>query len=214
MSYPPGYRIERERSRAEKAGAAAREKAIKAAIELFSVGGYNKTSIAEVAVRTGLSQSGLLHHFPNKTALLSAVLEQRQAEDSEFLFGGAAAPLGWAAFDSLVSLVARNSTRPEWIGLFVRISAEATESTHPAHQWLIDHYTGMRTWLIQALQHGQKTGEVRNDAPVEAIVRNTIAVLDGLQQQWVAEPHSMNMVAELRVHLAGLHAAWGTTNNH
>ena len=210
MSYPPGYRIERERTRTEKAGDLARAKAIKTAIELFSTSGYNKTSIAEIALRTGLSQSGLLHHFPNKTALLSAVLEQREAEDSEFLFGDGDAPLGWAAFDSLVALVARNSTRPEWIGLFVRISAEATDPGHPAHEWILNHYRSVRTWLTQAIEHGRSRGEIRADAPVEAIVRNTIAVMDGLQQQWIAEPHSMSMVAELRVYLDELRSVWGT----
>ncbi|MDQ0618167.1 TetR/AcrR family transcriptional regulator [Arthrobacter globiformis] len=210
MSFPPGYRIERERTRAGKAGDAARAKAVMAAIELFSASGYNKTSIAEVALRTGLSQSGLLHHFPNKSALLSAVLEQREKEDSEFLFGEGDAPMGWAALDSLVALVARNSTRPEWIGLFVRISAEATEPAHPAHEWMLNHYRSIRSWLTQAVEHGQKTGEILPDAPVEAIVRNTIAVLDGLQQQWVAEPHTMSMVAELRVYLHGLRSTWGT----
>jgi AcrR family transcriptional regulator len=209
VSYPPGFRIERERTRPEKAGEAARSKAIQAAIELFSTSGYNKTSIAEVALRTGLSQSGLLHHFPNKTALLAAVLEQREKEDSEFLFGEGEPPLGWAAFDSLVALVARNSTRPEWIGLFVRISAEATEATHPANRWMLDHYSSVRAWLTRALEHGKDNGEVLPDAPVDAIVRNTIAVLDGLQQQWVAEPHSMSMVAELRVYLHQLRAVWG-----
>ncbi|KRE77801.1 MULTISPECIES: TetR/AcrR family transcriptional regulator [Micrococcaceae] len=211
MSYPPGYRIERERNRTEKAGDIARAKAIQAAIELFSTSGYNKSSIAEVALRTGLSQSGLLHHFPNKTALLTAVLEQREKEDSEFLFGEGAAPMGWAAFDSLVALVARNSTRPEWIGLFVRISAEATEAKHPANQWMLDHYRSTREWLTQAIEDGKRTGEILPDAPVEAIVRNTIAVLDGLQQQWVAEPHSMSMVAELRVYLDQLRATWGNS---
>lgn len=209
MSYPPGYRIERERTRPEKAGDVARSKAIQAAIELFSTSGYNKTSIAEVALRTGLSQSGLLHHFPNKTALLAAVLEQREKEDSEFLFGEGESPLGWAAFDSLVALVARNSTRPEWIGLFVRVSAEATETSHPANQWMLDHYSSLREWLTRALEHGKGNGEILPDAPVDAIVRNTIAVLDGLQQQWVAEPHSMSMVAELRVYLHQLRTVWG-----
>jgi AcrR family transcriptional regulator len=211
MSYPPRYRIERERvrHRAGQAGEMARAKAIRAATELFAKGGYNKTSIAEVARLTGLSQSGLLHHFPNKTALLSAVLEQREREDSEFLFGDGAAPLGWAAFDSLVALVARNSTRPEWIGLFVRIAAEATETSHPAHQWLLDHYDSIRNWLAQAIERGKKTGEIRPEAPVEPIIRNTIAVLDGLQQQWAAEPHSMSMVTEFRVYLDQLRSAWG-----
>ena len=44
-----------------------------------------------------------------------------------------ATPLSRQAFDALTALVARNSTRPELIGLFVLLSAEATDTGHPAH---------------------------------------------------------------------------------
>ncbi|CAH0217154.1 hypothetical protein SRABI83_02288 [Arthrobacter sp. Bi83] len=68
---------------------------------------------------------------------------------------------------------------------------------------------GHRTFFTGRIV-SKRTGEILPDAPVDAIVRNTIAVLDGLQQQWVAEPHTMSMVTELRVYLDQLRAAWGT----
>ncbi|KAA9159943.1 TetR/AcrR family transcriptional regulator [Amycolatopsis acidicola] len=205
MSFPPRYR-----SRGDVSGAESREKAVRAAMELFATSGFKGTSIARVAEKTGLSQSGLLHHFPSKTALLSAVLEARDAEDGEFLSAGGDAPLGWAAFDSLAALVARNSTRPQLVGLYVRVSAEAIEPGHPAHEWLRSHYANVEAWLTDAVQAGKERGEIRADAPVEALVRTTIAVLDGLQQQWLLRPESVSMTKLFNAHVQGLREQWSS----
>lgn len=207
MSFPPRYR----RSRGEIAGQESRAKAVRAAIELFAVSGYAGTSIAKVAARTGLSQSGLLHHFPSKAALLAAVLEQRDAEDGEFLAVAGEPPLSWAAFDALTALVARNSTRPELVELFVRLAAEAIEPGHPAHGWVQDHYASTTAWLTDAVRTGQARGEIRQDTPVDTLVRVTIAVLDGLQQQWLLARENMSMVAEFATFVAGLRAQWAPT---
>jgi hypothetical protein len=139
-----------------------------------------------------------------------AVLEQRQREDSEFLFGDGEVPVGWAAFDALVSLAARNITRPEWVGVFVRVAAEASEVDHPAHEWIVHHYTSTRRWLTEAIEHGITTGEIRADAPVGLIVGNTIAVQDGLQQQWLVSPDDVPMVRHLREYVRTMKAAWTT----
>src|SRR4051812_39604541 len=107
MSFPPRYRTARAKSRVELSGEESRAKAVQAAVELFAKSGFKGTSVAQVAAKTGLSQSGLLHHFPSKAALLTAVLEERDAEDGKFLTTeGGQPPLGWAAFDALAALVA------------------------------------------------------------------------------------------------------------
>ena len=210
MSFPPRYRTARAKSRGELNGAESRVKAVHAAMELFSVSGYKGTSIAQVAAKTGLSQSGLLHHFPNKKALLSAVLEEREAQDGEFLTKEGTALLGWAAFDALVALTARNSTRPQLVSLFVRLAAEGIEPGHPAHDWVRDHYTGLENWLTDAVRAGQERGEISQDAPTDVLARTTIAVMDGLQQQWLLEPDRVSMVKEFAVFVTTLRARWGT----
>ncbi|MGI5507285.1 TetR/AcrR family transcriptional regulator [Lentzea sp. CA-135723] len=206
MSVPPRYRA---RSRVDVSGEESRAKAVAVATELFALTGFNGTSVAAVAARTGLSQSGLLHHFPSKAALLTAVLEERDRQDGDFLAGSDGPPLGWAAFDALAALVARNSTRPHLVGLFVRLAAEATEPAHPAHRWIHQHYNGLRQWLTEAITTGQREGEMARDAPITAIVRTTIAVIDGLQQQWLLEPDQVSMTAEFEMFTATLRARWG-----
>ncbi|MFC7327447.1 TetR family transcriptional regulator [Marinactinospora rubrisoli] len=211
MSFPPRYRTARSRSRGEANGAESRARAVRAAIELFAASGFQGTSIAQVAERAGLSQSGLLHHFPSKAALLAAVLEERDARDGEFLTSAdGGRPLGWAAFDALAALTARNSTRPHLVGLFVRLTAEATAPDHPAHDWALDHYAGVHAWLVDAVRAGRERGEMHPGTPPETLARSTIAVMDGLQQQWLLEPERVSMVTEFSGHVAMLRARWGT----
>lgn len=209
MSFPPRYRA---RSRVDLSGEESRAKAVAVATELFATAGFRGTSVAAVAAKTGLSQSGLLHHFPSKAALLAAVLEERDRQDGDFLAGGTEPPLGWAAFDALTALVARNSTRPQLVGLFVRLAAEATEPGHPAHAWVREHYESMRNWLTHAVHTGQERGEISADAPAGTIVRTTIAVIDGLQQQWLLDPDDVSMAAEFEAFADTLRARWGTVD--
>ena len=66
------------RSRGEYAKTAARrQEIIAAAVEVFSSTGFHKGSLRDVAERAGLSQAGLLHHFPSKNHLIEAVLTWR-----------------------------------------------------------------------------------------------------------------------------------------
>lgn len=209
MSFPPRYRA---KSRVDLSGEESRAKAVAVATELFATSGFKGTSVAQVAAKTGLSQSGLLHHFPSKAALLAAVLAERDRQDSDFLYGSAEPPMGWAAFDALTALVARNSTRPQLIGLFARVSAEATEPSHPAHAWVREHYEGTRNWLVDAVRTGVDRGEFVSNAPVTTIARTTIAVIDGLQQQWLLEPAEVSMVAEFEAFVRTLRSSWGTVD--
>ncbi|NKE59531.1 TetR/AcrR family transcriptional regulator [Lentzea sp. PSKA42] len=207
MSFPPRYRA---KSRVDLSGEESRAKAVAAATELFATAGFKGTSVAAVAAKTGLSQSGLLHHFPSKAALLGAVLEERDRQDSDFLSGDTGPPLGWAAFDALTALVARNSTRPHLVGLFVRLAAEAVEPSHPAHTWVQEHYASIRKWLTEAVRIGKERGEFLADAPVDTIVRTTIAVIDGLQQQWLLQPDEVSMTAEFEAFTETVRARWGS----
>src|SRR5437764_40668 len=44
----------------------------------------------------------------------------------------------------------------------------------------------------------------------EGLVRTTIAVMDGLQQQWLIEPEEISMVAEFTAFVDALRTTWGT----
>ncbi|WP_432482740.1 TetR/AcrR family transcriptional regulator [Kineococcus esterisolvens] len=199
-------------STAPTASAAARERVLDVALELFGARGYRGTSIALVAQRAGLSQSGLLHHFPTKAALLTAALAHRDARTTPVVVGRGE-PVGWTAFEGLERLVAANAHDREWVELFVTISAEAVDPSHPAHRWAREHYAGISSWIAAALRAGVDAGEVSPEADVDALTAATVAVLDGLQLQWLhsGEPEGSAMVAGFRAFSESLRARWGTT---
>ena len=92
-------------------------------------------SIRDVALRVGMSEAGLLHHFPNKSALLAAVLDRRDQHSLQrvpFDSGD-----GDATLRGLVDLAAYNASVPGVVELYTTLSAEATAPSHPAHDYFV-----------------------------------------------------------------------------
>src|SRR5215831_1846440 len=107
------------RSRGEESKAAI----LAAARELFAKRGYRGTSIASIAEAAGLSQPGLLHHYPSKNALLLAVLASRDVEDCHTALPQPEAP-GSGIIDGLAALVAHNESDPQIVALFSMLLGE------------------------------------------------------------------------------------------
>ncbi len=56
-----------------------REKILQVARRLFVQQGYTATSTRQVAEETGIGKATIYHHFPDKQAIIMALLEQNQA---------------------------------------------------------------------------------------------------------------------------------------
>ena len=92
--------------------------------EIFSEAGFHKGSIRDVAERAGLSQAGVLHHYPSKHLLLQAVLDWR--DEDALARMGKTPPRGLDMLRALVDLTEQNTTTPRVVELHVTLSAEAT----------------------------------------------------------------------------------------
>ena len=66
------------KSRTTARGRARRDQLLDVALEPFAAKGYRGASLSAIAEQVGLSEPGLLHHFPTKVALLEATLEHHQ----------------------------------------------------------------------------------------------------------------------------------------
>ncbi|HEY6931951.1 MAG TPA: helix-turn-helix domain-containing protein, partial [Marmoricola sp.] len=66
-------------------GPETRERILAAAADVFAETGYRATTMLAVAEAAGISQTGLVHHFPDKQLLLAAVLDRRDRLDGEAL---------------------------------------------------------------------------------------------------------------------------------
>lgn len=187
--------------------AVVRDRAVDAAIDLIARQGYAATSMAQVADAAGISPSGLAHHFRSKAALLGAVLAHRDALDTVPLSEDEGRP--WHAFDALVDLARQNMQRRQLVLLYTSMVGEAVTAEHPAHDWMRNHYDCALDVLLRDLRNGQRSGHVRADAPAETIARSVVALMDGLQVQWLLEPE-FDMAAALAAHVEGLKRTWGT----
>jgi AcrR family transcriptional regulator len=59
----------------DKAGSGTRARILDAARDLFAQRGYQRTSIHQIAERIGVVKTAVLHHFPSKADILSALVE-------------------------------------------------------------------------------------------------------------------------------------------
>lgn len=181
------------------AGAARRTRILHIAMQEFAENGYRGTSLARVAERAELSQAGLLHHFRTKEELLAATLDLRDEMDSERFTDAAGTPLtGVAALEALADLVAHNQRVPGLVQLFTVLSAESVTADHPAHAWARNRYRRIRVVLAEALRAGVTTGELRPEVDPEAQAARLVALMDGLQQQWLLDPDGVDMAALFR----------------
>lgn len=166
-----------------------RAEIVRAALEVIAERGYRGASLAAVAERVGLSQQGLLHHFPTKDALLVAVLEERDKWD--------AVPNGSWRVDLLASLVEYNAMRPGIIQTFSALLGESVTEGHPAREYFTDRYTRVRASMAVALrtEYGDR---LPNGLSPERTAPLLVAVMDGLQYQWLLDPESVDMPGAFR----------------
>jgi AcrR family transcriptional regulator len=164
-----------------------------AARDLFARRGYRGTSLASIAEAAGLSQPGLLHHYPSKNAVLLAVLASRDSAGSSMSSPLPGAP-GIGIIDGLAALVAHNESDPQIVALFSMLLGEAVGAEHPAHEYFVRRYDEIRACITQNLRDAQQERALAPGIDPEALANVLIAVLDGLQFQWLLN-HSVDMRA-------------------
>ena len=160
---------------------------LRAATSVFARHG-SRGPLAAVATEADLTQQGLLHHFPSKRSLLLAVLEHRDREAVRMMNQRAWTEGGHASLDALRNLVAHNATTPELVQMFTVLAGESVSAEHPAHGFFAERYAHHRARVTRTIQQGQDRGEFRADADAAVLASLVLAVMDGLQVQWLLDP--------------------------
>ncbi len=189
-----------------------RREVLAAAAAVLGERGFHGTSMAAVAQAAGISQTGLLHHFPTKEALLTALLADRDRADREAMGTDEEPAVGFAVLDRLRAVVVANTGRPTLVRLFTMVLGEADDPArrgdNPGHQWLAEHHEQAWQDVVEAVEAGVAAGVVRADAPADTIARLVIAVMDGLQVQWLQDRDNVDMVAAYDTFAAGIRQQW------
>lgn len=167
-----------------RVGEAARDRIVDAAIALFGLRGYRGTTIAAIADRVGMSDAGVLHHYPTKQALFWAVVELFNRAQME-RFSTMLEPGGLAAIENLAGWGAVMEARPELLRLQVVLSAEAIDEQSEIHDYFVLRYHLLRTVLVDLVHQGVAAGDVRADVDAVAEMDGVIAYLDGARLLWI-----------------------------
>lgn len=176
-------------------GVARKRAIIDAAVKLFAQVGYNRVALADIAAEAGLTQAGLLYHYPTKPALLIAVLEEREAANMEQVAKRRESTEG--ALEAYFSLVQKNDEHPEFVRLFVLLSAEAVSEEHPAHEWFVQRNKQYLKRVTGYVAESIDPAKLLPGLDAETIARWIIGLGRGLGAQWVLDTSAFSRHEEL-----------------
>jgi len=215
----PAAPAEAPKTRRSPKGQRRRQQILDAAMEMFAQGGYAGTSIASIAEKAGLTLPGLLHHFPSKMSLLLAAMEERDHETGRLLAAGdegrdpetgrllSPDGLTWRrVLDDARRVVRANAGKRNLVQVFAILNGESLIEDHPAAPFFRRRSGYLLDFMRAAFQAGIDAGELRPDLDPQLLAYELIAMMDGLQIQWLRDPDGVDMAAGFEAYLQRLEA--------
>ena len=141
-----------------RTGIRRRQQIIESASIVFAEFGYSGGSIRTIAERVGASPATLIQHFGSKEGLLQAVLEDWDRQTREMLVS--AGRTGLAFFEAIHELMNFHLQHRALLELFVTMTAEATSTSHPAHDFIRRHYASAHKWWADQLRIARDRDEI------------------------------------------------------
>ena len=164
-----------------------REEILRAAMVTFGSRGYHNGPLAEIAEQVGMTHAGVLHHFGSKDDLLLEVLRFRDETDVAEL-EPQHIPGGLEMFRHLVRTAFLNAQRAGIVQAYAVLSAESVTDGHPAREFFEIRYRTLRAEAVEAFEELCAERGVEAPATVRHAAAAILAVMDGLQVQWLLDP--------------------------
>lgn len=182
-----------------------RQEIIAAAAQIFARYGYHGGSLRQIAGEVGISAATLVSHFEHKEGLLVAVLEHWKSESAQTKAGAE----GVDFFLRLPRLMEYHVQNRGMLELFLTLSTEATDPEHPAWPFIQAQQEKTLNRFSRQLTALQKDCDVHpfNAAGVEEEIRGLIALMDGLELQWLLNAQ-MDLVRVFTRQLLHLLSRW------
>ena len=101
---------------------------------------------------------------------------------------------------SLVNVARKNSDSRGLVELFATLSAESTAPDHPAHEYFVERYDRVVSEISQHFVELVEDGAARPGLDPVTAGRQWVALMDGLQIQWLLN-EATDMAGVLDAHL-------------
>ncbi len=169
-----------------------RTEILDAAIEIFGAKGSTNGTLADIAEQVGMTHAGVLHHFGSKQKLLLEVLDYRDKSDVAEL-ADQHIPDGPELFLHLVKTALANEHRPGIVQTYTVLSNESVTDGHPARSFFEHRYEKLRTEVSAAFRELCAQEGVTDTAAIGTASASILAVMDGLQLQWLLDPSAVGL---------------------
>ena len=184
-------------------GRARRAAVLDAARRLFASQGFKGSSLAAIAQEAGITDAGLLYHFPTKNALLLAVIAEGDREQDEAL-EKVRDVQGLPLLQRMAEFGADLEADPILTALDVTLSAENLSGGSEINAYFVGRYDRFRAMLTQAFEEARRAGDLVGDFDPAVEAANMTAVLDGLRLQWLLSDGAVSMAGGMRAYVSGV----------
>ncbi|MDR1387890.1 MAG: TetR/AcrR family transcriptional regulator [Propionibacteriaceae bacterium] len=162
---------------------------LRAALEAYAESDAGGPTLQAIADKVGLTQTALLHYFPNRQELFLGVVRVRDDRDR---FRAPDESLSPEDFHRLGQLIARNAETPGLVRLYLEQAVAGAAPTHPAHAYFRDRYQS----FVDGLAEGLLAAKGLSQDQAAWLARILIAAADGLQIQWLYDS-DISMASDL-----------------
>ena len=169
-----------------------RREILDASVDIFGAKGFTGGTLQEIADQVGMTHAGILHHFGSKEQLLLEVLLHRDETDVAHL-EGQHIPGGLPLFRHLVKTAFLNAQRAGIVQAYAVLSAESVTDDHPGREVFQQRYRNLRSEVAQAFAVVCADQGVEDAASITDASAAILAVMDGLQVQWLLEPTAVDL---------------------
>lgn len=183
---------QRRQPRSRPETLARRRDILDAATEIFGAKGFTGGTLQEIADQVGMTHAGILHHFGSKDALLLEVLRHRDETDVADL-EEQHIPDGMDLFRHLVRTAFANAERPGIVQAYAVLSAESVTDDHPGREFFQKRYETLRAEVAHAFAVACAERGITEPATVAYASTSILAVMDGLQVQWLLDPAALDL---------------------
>jgi AcrR family transcriptional regulator len=161
-------------------GVERREVILKTTLEVFSQLGYRATTVRAIARELDIGSSLLHHYFSTREELLTAVIDEWDAENRRHTVGD-------TYLEVFTDGIRRNMTIPGLIHLYTALLVESSDPDHQARSYISHRYEHLTESIKDDISTRQKEGTADANLDPTRAARLLIAACEGLQIRWLHE---------------------------
>ncbi len=182
-----GREVSLARTRDQARFEARRDEILEAAAGCFVRRGFHQTGMQEICAAAGMSPGALYRYFDSKDAIIQAIAEAEQQENTALLTALAESRDPVAGLQAVAESVLLAYADPDEGRLAVEVLAEAARNPLVA-EGFARNLAEMKAGVAAALEAGQAEGTVDRNLATAPSAEVLIALMDGLCARSILDP--------------------------